>query len=323
MRLSGRFTLLDSAPDGDSIHFIPDQPQALQSLGAAGRTADTVSQQTFAITQVQSLGAAGGTAGRRPGQQKAGGALRWSPRGAISLRLEGIDALETHYLGNGGLGVLRQPPPWPERAAQALVTFLGFEQVVRGPDERVVSTVPAATRGAIQLERVDRYGRAVAYAFRGNIQGAGFGSLTPAVLASSANGHLLQQGLAYPVLYQDMAHTTLRWLYDHTRKARAAGRGLWPQDLTHSGFTVHSVQDLAQRAVIWPKLYRRLVDQMGAAPHNPLESLADALEARVGLVLLWREGVNVCFADLLEIDPHARSVRLLVPPEEIAFAGDS
>lgn len=303
VRLSGRFTLLDSAPDGDSIHFIPDHPQALCPPCAPAKPS------LARRTAVQGWGAR---------------ALRWSPRGAITLRLEGVDALETHYVGRGGLGVLRQPPPWPERAAGALLQYLGFERVVRGPDERILSTVPAATRGAIQLERVDRYGRAVAYAFRGHLRTTTgrSGHLSPTVLASSANGYLLQQGLVYPVLYQDMAPTTLRWLHQQTQRVRAAGRGLWPLDQTHQGFTLHSVQDLQQRALIWPKLYRRLVDQMGGAGQAPLATLAQALETRVGAVCLWRQGVLVSFADLLEIDQRRHCVRLLVHPEEIAFNAD-
>ncbi len=301
MRLSGRFTLLDSAPDGDSIHFIPDQPQWLQAQAPA----------------------AGGFPPRHsalPGAR----ALRWSPRGAITVRLEGIDALETHYLAKGGLGVLSQPPPWAEQAAGALLRFLGFERVVRGPDERILGTEPAATRGAIQLERVDRYGRAVAYAFRGNIHGSDLAAPSPTstVLASSANGYLLQQGLVYPVLYQDMALNTLRWLYQQTQQVRAAGRGLWPMDLTQVGFAWHSLQEFQQRALIWPKLYRRLVDQIGSVAHAPLASLAQALDQRVGSVLLWRQGVAVSFADLLHIDPQNHRVRLLVLPEEIAFHSD-
>ncbi len=302
MRLSGRFTLLDSAPDGDSIHFIPDHPQLLQSQALPAED----------VPAVRKLGL--------PSRR----ALRWSPRGAITLRLEGIDALETHYLAKGGLGVLCQPPPWPERAAWALLQYLGFERVVRGPGERILGTEPAATRGAIQLERVDRYGRAVAYAFRGHIQDppARVCALSPTVLASSANGYLLQQGLVYPVLYQDMAPSTLRWFYQQTQRVRCTGRGLWPMDRTHAGFVFQSVQDLQQRALIWPKLYRRLVDQLGGAKPDPLDSLEQALETRVGSVRLWREGVTVSFADLLQIDRREQRVRLLVMPEEIAFNSD-
>lgn len=250
-------------------------------------------------------------------------AVRRHPDGGITLRLDGVDALETHYLATGGLGVLRQPAPWPDRSAEALLAFLGFENVRRHSDERIFAARPLATRGAIALRRVDKYGRAVAFAFRGQCHLAlpARLALTPEVIRSSANWHQLRQGHAYPIFYQDMPTELMALCSEAARAAQAGGLGFWPLDRTHDGFALTSLDALRQEALLLPKLFRRLVDHVGGnGGHLSLATFRALLETRVGTVWLWRRQCSVAFADLVEIEGPL--LRLLVAPDEIAFAED-
>jgi endonuclease YncB( thermonuclease family) len=282
--MAGRYTLLDSAPDGDSIHFVPDDD------------ADLV---------------------------RDAPAIKRHPNGGITLRLDGVDALETHYLASGGLGVLRQPAPWPDRAALSLLTFLGFDEVRRHSDERIIASQPLATRGAIAVRRIDKYGRAVAFAFRGQFRASRTGhfELTPEVVRSSVNWHQLRHGHAYPIFYQDMSPALMALCSEASRAAQAERLGFWPEDRTHGGFALTSLDALKREALLLPKLFRRLVDHVGGnSGQLSLTTFRAFLEARIGQVSLWRESCSVSFADLVAIDGAA--LRLLVPPEDIAFAED-
>ncbi len=282
--MAGRYTLLDSAPDGDSIHFIPDDDTDL--------------------------------ARQAPGVKR-------HPNGGITLRLDGVDALETHYLASGGLGVLRQPAPWPDRAALSLLTFLGFSEVRRHSDERIIASQPLATRGAIAMRRVDKYGRAVAFVFRGEFRMAPSGrfALTPEVVRSSANWHQLRQGHAYPIFYQDMSPALMALCSEAACAARAEGLGFWPEDRTHGGFALTSLDALKGEALLLPKLFRRLVDHVGSnGGQLSLATFRAFLETQVGPVCLWREPCSVAFAELVEVE--GAELRLLVAPEDIAFAED-
>jgi len=250
-------------------------------------------------------------------------AVKRHPDGGITLRLDGIDALETHYLASSGLGVLRQPAPWPDHAAAALLTFLGFEEVRRHSDERIIASRPLATRGAIAVRRTDKYGRAVAFAFRGqfHVAHASRFELTPEVVRSSANWHQLRYGHAYPIFYQDMSPALMTLCSDAARAAQAEGQGFWPEDRTHGGFALTSLDALKNEALMLPKLFRRLVDHVGGnGGQLSLATFSAFLETKVGQVSLWRRQCSASFADLVEIDGTA--LRLLIAPDEMAFAED-
>jgi hypothetical protein len=109
--IEGQYRILNSAPDGDSVRFYPSDPQAFAKAGLPVRT------------------------------NQAGGA---------QLRLDGIDALETHYQPQtGNAGVLHQPFEFGRAAAEALLTSLGFTAVRRGQHETVTSSTPAQAPGYV------------------------------------------------------------------------------------------------------------------------------------------------------------------------------
>lgn len=235
------------------------------------------------------------------------------------MRLEGLDAPETHYQ-TPGLGILRQPGPSSGAAADALLNHLGFRTIRRDKNEKVLSAVPEAVHGTLALSRVDRFGRAVGWVFRGLFRNAGFAGtpLLPEMIPHSLNGFMLEQGHAYPTFY-----TTLpREHRDHcsvlSKKAREARRGVWAHDCTLDGFSLDVVTPGCQQ-LIWPKLFRRLADhqarlQCACTP----ESWKTALDHHVGDVYLQSAKCRLPFSQLLHMEGNL--CRLLTPMEHVVFS---
>lgn len=284
--LNGRYQVEGQAPDGDSIRFIPAQPELLQG-------------ECF---------------------QK----VRIHPDGGITLRLDGIDAPETHYLGQKGLGVLRQPTEWPDLASLALLNHLGFGPVLRRADETVIKAEPAALAGVIALLGADRFGRAVGLAFAGSPKKLPR-DLTTEIIRHSANAHLVTQGLAYPTFYTDTHSLLLSEITRLAQLARQQKRGAWQVDASTRGFRWDSIEAITQSEMILPKLFRRLVDFAGLMQGNePKHELflqfKNQLALDVGVVTLLPQGAQVEFTDLLE--ERAGIMKLLVAPELILFPAD-
>src|SRR4051794_40153178 len=126
--VKGQYRIVGSQPDGDSVHFFPDDPAAFTAVHLNAH-----------------LG---------------GG-------GAAQLRLDGIDALETHYTppAHGGHS-LHQPLELAHAAGARLLQLLGFTDVARD-GETVTAAIPQAIPGYILTRFADKYGRPVALAFAG------------------------------------------------------------------------------------------------------------------------------------------------------------
>src|SRR3954470_9352823 len=101
--LAGTFHVLGSEPDGDSIRFRPNDPADWEKVPGAT-------------------------------------AVRRNVNGAAQLRLDAIDALETHYAPPGGR-IEHQPLGLAHAAAAELLDWLGFSGVVR--DGETVGAVAA------------------------------------------------------------------------------------------------------------------------------------------------------------------------------------
>src|SRR5690349_21421314 len=90
--IEGTYRIVGARPDGDSVRFYPTDPDDWDKVGP----------------------------GHKVQRNKSGGA---------QLRLDGIDALETHFMTKSG--ETHQPPRFANAAASELVDFLGFTNVVR------------------------------------------------------------------------------------------------------------------------------------------------------------------------------------------------
>ncbi len=215
-----------SQPDGDSVWFAPDSPAHLSDF--EGRDA------------------------------------RFSVGGTVQLRLDGIDALEVHYQGG------HQPLELAHAARAALLRRLGFERVVLGPTGvTVAESKPRSVRGYIAVRGVDETEsrRPIALAFTGSVpESSGRDVLLgPAHARKSVNVALARSGLVYPMIYTTLPIELRRVFWSAIETARTEQRGLWAPGVDRSvrPTKLRTRADL-ERVVLWPKLYRRLHDYLGA-----------------------------------------------------------
>lgn len=219
-------------PDGDSIHFRPDDPALLERLE------------------------------RQPGGQR----FRLSAIGSLNLRMEGIDALEIHYTPSiKGAHRSHQPREFADAARDALTGFLGMNPVpyAQPANVRVKPPVPVdGVRGAILSRALDVHGRPVSFVFAGKAPGRGGAELRLArtQLRRSLNHRMVAAGAAYPLFYDTLFKELRDELAAAAIKARGRKAGVWPADLGKTGLKASVQPDLEARAVIFPKLFRRLTD---------------------------------------------------------------
>jgi endonuclease YncB( thermonuclease family) len=280
--INGQFRVVGAAPDGDSIRFYPDTPDAFRTAGLTVRT------------------------------NKSGGA---------QLRLEGIDSLETHYTPRvGGLGQLHQPAEFADQAAQRLPELLGFTSITRGADQVVTASTPDSAPGYILTRFADKYGRCVAFAFPGARPHTDLSSVfvKPADLAASANSGMLAAGLAYPTYYSKLFPDLRNALTAAYRPARDGQHGLWAVDTTETGFTVEDLATLTDQVVILPKLFRRLVDYLAINDGDPsLAGFGDYLATVNDRLIIASTAAVTGFDNVLQID--GQTVRMTHPPEDLIF----
>ena len=233
--IAGRFRVLGQtqagtptgfAPDGDSVQFAPDDPALLDRLPVLAQPVD--------LTAV----------------------------GSTQLRMEGIDALELHYSGS------HQPRPLADQARDVLMDHLGLSPLTYRAPQHVEVEPPAvndAQPGWIATRSLDLYGRPIAWVFTGAPPVADGTELflTPDHVRASANHAQLVAGAAYPLLYDTLFAPLRAVMTDAAVAAQAGGLGLWAQDRTQTGVDGSSVPALEQGGVMWPKLYRRLVEFHG------------------------------------------------------------
>ena len=117
--IAGSFRITGAKPDGDSIRFTPNEPAKWDLITGPNR-------------------------------------VKRNASGAAQLRLDAIDALETHY----GSPRTHQPLDFAHAAAAELLDWLGFSNVVRGQDETVTSSSPDMVAGFIRPARPTSTGAA-------------------------------------------------------------------------------------------------------------------------------------------------------------------
>lgn len=282
--IEGAYRIVGAAPDGDSIRFYPRNPAQW---------------------------------GLVPGQNK----VRSNKSGGAQLRLDGVDALETHYTPQGGhLGTVRQPRDFGDAAAGGLLDFLGFSHVKRNPDESVTSAQPAETKGYILTKFADVYGRPVAFAFKGD-HPAHSGSmvrLEVSDLKKSANYHALSKGLAYPTYYSQLFPDLRREMTAAVKAARESHHGLWAKDVSETGLTVNALADVAARGYIMPKLYRRLMDYYALGDGDPaLDGFSDYLAQRDDRLYIISDAHKTGFDFVVHV--KGQTLKLNHQPEDLIF----
>src|SRR3954468_20196146 len=225
--VKGNYRIVGASPDGDSVRFYPLDPAVWAAAGIVVRTNST---------------------------------------GGVQLRLDAIDALETHYTPPHATSPWRQPADLGDGAASALLDLLGFANVVRDERGYVTSATPEQTPGYILTRFADKYGRAVATAFPGGRRGRAVdGSsvyLDVDELHRSVNYQLLATGWVYPTFYSKLYVDLREDLAAAAVAACTNGTGVWADDATLGGFRLQSRTQLTEELVILPKLFRRLPGEL-------------------------------------------------------------
>jgi endonuclease YncB( thermonuclease family) len=279
--LAGTFRIVDTEPDGDSIRFYPGDPAVWAQV---------------------------------PGPN----AVRTNAGGGAQLRLDGIDALETHYSPRGG-GPLHQPIDLAHQARDELVRWLGFRDVAR-TGETVTAATPEQLPGYLLTRGADLYGRCVALVGRGDSPAASGtqAMVRVADLRKTANHRLVAAGLAYPTFYLKLFPELRAELAKQARLARDAAKGVWPGDRDRKGVEVKSLATLTDEAIVLPKLFRRLVDYLAINDRDiSLAGFPAYLEQRQDPVFILSTGHYTGF-DFV-VDVRGQVVRLTTDPEDLVF----
>jgi len=209
-------------PDGDTIKFAPDNPALVEALPRVS--------------------------GRPPGINARG----------ISVRLEAIDTLETHFEET------HQELAGANSARDRLLALLGFTNVVFFDDlpNKVKSADQDRVRGHVLSNGIDANGRMIGFVYAGDAadpDGAQI-FLEPDRAAQSANATQLEEGQAYPAYYSSLPAELRNRFAEISRAARAANAGIFARSTADPNGAA-TVTDLAglETLVMWPKLFRRLV----------------------------------------------------------------
>jgi uncharacterized protein (DUF952 family) len=279
--IKGHYRLLGTEPDGDSLRFHPSDPNAFTTLHLAAQL---------------------------------------NSKGGNQLRLEAIDALETHYNPRVPGGFLQhQPLELAHAAAAELLRLLGFTDVQRD-GERVTASTPEETEGYILTRFADKYGRAVSFAFAGPSDHEDLASVfvDEELLGQSANYQLVASGLVYPTYYSKLFPDLRNALTAAANQARSDQAGVWAEDATTSGAAVTSLEALNDELVIMPKLFRRLVDFLALGDGDiSLAGFLAFLESRDDRLFVISEAHATGLDNITRVD--GQTVRLLHPPDDLIF----
>ncbi|MFF3673717.1 nuclease [Streptomyces sp. NPDC002120] len=284
--IKGSYEIVGTQPDGDTVHFRPDKPEEWDFVCGPYR-------------------------------------VKRNASGRGKLRLEGIDALETHYSRTGP--EVAQPPPLPAKAREELLSWLGFTSVVWGADGKVASTTPASVPGFVLTRGADPSNRCIAFAGLGS-HPADSGThvfVDSALLQSTLNYHLVSEGLVYPLYYGTLFYGLRDELTLAFQQAQAAAKGVWAVDKTLSGATVtglDSITDVgptAEGMVLWPKLFRRLVDYLNLGDPD-LSGFRAYLDQEADKFLVVSTGQVTTGLDEV-VDVSGTTVKMTRPPEDLVF----
>ena len=271
--IKGTFHVKGYSPDGDSIRFRARNPDNWKKL--------------------------------------SGPAAELNARGHAQLRVEGVDALETHYQG------YHQPMKLARAACRYLLSYLGIDEVVWDESQSRVIKAQDETEGYILARSTEANRRPVAFVFAGGIEHRDGSEviLDESILNRSLNYGLIARGLAYPTYYNGLFSDLRLPLTRAMASARSERRGIWPCDLTTKGFFVPSLEPLTENVVILPKLFRRLVDYMGDG--GMMDGFRAHLQARCEPLVRVSQ-VHFTRLDAV-VDVKGDRVRLIESPENLIF----
>ena len=229
--IKGTFHIVGKEPDGDSVRFKAKNRNLWKKL-----TTESGKPANIKMSNVDST---------------------------VQLRIESIDALETHFPSVKH----NQPMVLAKAATAQILNLLGFKNPVFGPSNKKITAVDNdGVEGYILTRFIDnpKYGRPVSFAFAGKTtlaDGKNNVFLNAALLKKSINYKMIQSGLVYPAYYDTLFFDLRNEFTKALKQARNKKKNLWnPKsgDNSQKGF-VWKLVDLENKEVVFPKLFRRLI----------------------------------------------------------------
>ncbi|MCK9617800.1 MAG: thermonuclease family protein [Lentimicrobiaceae bacterium] len=267
--IKGTFHVKGYSPDGDSIRFLADKPENWDWSGFDWE--------------------------KKPPKEK-------------QLRIEAIDALETHYEG------VRQPHSFAIAALEHLLAQIGISNVQYNLMVSKIISADDEKPGYIVTAGVDKFNRPISYVFNDKVK-LNDGQLIDSdkiPVEKSVNYILAKEGLVYPTFYQGMDEKLMEKFRKVIAVARKESKGLWAIEKT-SAFKVWNIYTLQDDVIIMPKLFRRFVSFFEAA--SEMSEFMSYIAKNPDKVIV--NGTKAHLHDFITAD--GTTFGLTVLPEDIIF----
>jgi endonuclease YncB( thermonuclease family) len=227
------------------------------------------------------------------------------------LRVESIDALETHYEG------YHQPRPFAIAALESLLELLNIKSVTYSLSVTQIVDADDGKAGFIASATTDNFGRPVSYIFPKNAKlndGEVMDSSTLPI-EDSINFQLAREGLVYPTFYTTTDRVFAEKIRAVVARARKTKRGIWSIDKTPD-FTLLDIRALQEDILLMPKLFRRLVGFFDN--YSDFGKLEEYMKKQRDNLVLWDGTKKKSMADLMKIT--GRRIQMTTPVEDILFS---
>lgn len=227
------------------------------------------------------------------------------------LRVESIDALETHYEG------YHQSRAFAIAALELLLDMLNIKSVTYSLSMTQIVDADDGKAGFIASASTDRFGRPVSYLFPKTAQltdGAIMDSDTLPI-EDSLNFQLAREGLVYPTFYTTTDRIFAEKIRAVVTRARKTKRGIWSIDRTPD-FTLLDIRTLQEDVLVMPKLFRRLVSFFDN--YSDFGKLGEYMTKQRDNLVLWDGTKKKSLADLMKIS--GRRLQMKTPVEDILFS---
>jgi endonuclease YncB( thermonuclease family) len=225
LAIAGNFIIKGKEPDGDSVRFVPDDPQRLTQLKNHSRIVPS------------------------------------KVDGSVQLRFEGIDAPELHYGGQAQpLGVEARDKLLSWMGFTNIQYKTSPSTMVDSSTPAQVPGIILSQQAEINGRPVSYV---LVEADAAGLRDGRWTNVTDAVLEKTLNFRMIDQGLAYYTVYTSTPAAHRVRLRRAALAARQAGRGVWPLDFT-AEFVLKNQASVSAPGgeLILPKLFRRCTDYL-------------------------------------------------------------
>ncbi|MEZ5045206.1 MAG: hypothetical protein R2828_35255 [Saprospiraceae bacterium] len=262
--IKGHFHVVGYSPDGDSLMFEANDPKMWDKV---------LTEHREIFTEKLEAG-----------------------KGSVQLRLQGLDALETHYgptpvpppkdmagktfakAEKPKAGNYKQPETFGELATEKLLSYLGVASTEWGSKfgaKWVKSVTVKASKvtydkknedkleGYVIVNDMDMKGRPLSWVFGGTTSTADGSNLSTTEVAAkiktSGNYKLIATGMVYPYFFMTLAAKLRQKLIDGYKNAKRQKMGVWSVDKTLEGIELDKRSQLTDEYLIFPYLFRRII----------------------------------------------------------------